>query len=98
MTVFENLKTKNVDEIAEWLDKHCASDQAPWWNFFDNTYCNKCEPEIGHMTAFGKELECECSWCELNGKCRFFKEMDEVPDGKQIIKMWLLSEYESEVE
>ena len=99
MTVFENIKTKNVDELAEWLSEHCMFDTAPWLDWWDENYCNKCEPEIGHMTVFGKELECECAWCEFNNhKCKFFQEMDEIPDNKQIVKMWLLSEYESEVE
>ena len=43
------------------------------------------------------DRECEFAWCELNGKCKFFKDMDDIPDVKQIIKMWLESD-EDEVD
>lgn len=92
MTVFENIKNNSIDELAEWLDEYCTFDTAPWWKWWDENYCDKCEPEIGHMMAFGKELECKYAWCELNHKCKFFQEMEEIPDNKQIIKMWLMSE------
>ena len=38
MTVFESFKTKNIDELAEWLSEHCMFDTAPWWNFWDENY------------------------------------------------------------
>lgn len=96
MTVFESLKTKNIDELAEWFDKYCEFDSALWWDFWNENYCNKCEPEITYVPDLSKDLnsdiKVECSWCELNDKCKFFKEMDEMPDEKEIIKMWLMSE------
>lgn len=91
MTIFELIKPKDIDELAEWFDDYCNSDYAPWWKYWDDNYCNKCEPENVYVPEFGRE--CDCAWCELNGnKCKFFKEMDEIPDNKQIIKMWLESE------
>ena len=33
--------------------------------------------------------EFPCSYCELNGNCKFFPDLDEAPDNKMIIKMWL---------
>ena len=96
MTVFDSIRTKNIEELVEWIDKwldeHCDLDDAPWWDYFDNNYCKKCEPEIGYMAAFGKEIECAFSWCELNHRCKFFKDMEEAPNRKQAIKMWLESE------
>ena len=98
MTVFENFKSKNIDELAEWLDKHCEFDTAPWWRFWDKNYCNKCEPEIAYITNPNKDIdsdiELECAWCELHHKCKFFQEMNDIPDIKQTIKMWLMSECE----
>lgn len=90
MTIFENFKTKNIDELVEWLDSYEVSDDTPWIRWWDENYCKKCDGETAYIPEFGKE--CECGWCELNGKCKFFKEMDEIPDNKQVIKMWLESE------
>lgn len=86
MTVFEKIKNKNIDELAEWLAEHCLCDTAPWWDFWNENYCKKCKPikrNNGRM---------EYAYCELNHNCKFFKEMEVVPDIKQMIKMWLESE------
>lgn len=91
MTVFESIKNKNIDELAEWLDKHCDFDNAPWWKWWDENYCSKCEPiETASANDFGYEVE--CAYCELNGNCKFFKEIKDVPDSTQTIKMWLEEE------
>lgn len=90
MTVFESIKNKNIDELAEWLEEHGDFDNAPWWQWWDENYCNKCESEVAYVPEFNKK--CEFAWCEINGKCKFFKEMDEMPNNKQIVKMWLESE------
>lgn len=97
MTIFETIKNKSIDEYVEWLSVSCCNfDSAPWWNWWDDNYCKKCEPEIVYVESLTKDIDSdkkmECGWCELNGKCKFFKEMDEIPDVKQIIKMWLMSE------
>lgn len=89
MTVFDSIKNKNIDELAEWLDKHCNFDSAPWWKHWDENYCNKCEAVVfsddeGDETKF--------AYCEHYGNCRFFKEMEDMPDNKQTIKLWLESE------
>ena len=92
MTVFENMKSKNVDELAEWLDKYCMFDGSPWYAWFDRKYCKHCEPIIIEGNdEFHRDME--YGWCELNGdKCKFFQDMKEVPWGRQLIKMWLESE------
>ena len=92
MTVFENMKAKNIDELAEWLDEYCMFDGSPWYAWFDRKCCKHCEPII---VEGDDELhkDMEYGWCELNGdRCKFFPDMKEVPWGKQLIKMWLESE------
>ena len=85
MTIFENLKTKTLDEIAEWLDKNAQFDDVPWLRWWDNKYCKKCMMESD---------ETKEAWCESNGNCKFFKDEKEIPSIKEIIKMWLESECE----
>ena len=89
MTIFDCIKNKNIDELAEWLDEHCDFDTALWWRFWDKNYCGKCEAVV-FTDDEGDEKD--FAYCELNGNCRFFKDMKKIPDSKQIIKMWLESE------
>ena len=90
MTVFEKIKSMNIDEFAEWFDEHYAHDTDPcieWWN---NAYCNKCDPEIGHYD--NSDRETEFCWCELHGKCKFFQDMNREPNTLEMTKLWLESE------
>lgn len=89
MKVFDSIKNKNIDEFVEWLCEHCNFDYAPWWKWWDENYCSKCEPVV---FSDDEGDEKEFAHCEHYGNCRFFEEMKEVPDHKQIIKMWLESE------
>ena len=89
MRVFDNIKFKDIDEFAEWLDKKCWSDDAPWMSWFDKNYCKKCEPvSIDGVTSWDNDY----AYCEIHKKCRFFPNLDEAPNCKQIIKLWLESE------
>lgn len=94
MTIFENIKTKNMDEFVEWLYSNFDIDSAPWVNWFDNNYCSKCD----HITAYIKDYQRDMNfaWCEIYEKCKFFPELDGSPDSKQVIKMWLESECKNE--
>lgn len=94
MTRFEKIRQMNIDEFAAWLDDHGEFDGSPWLSWWNDTYCKKCDPVMGRYADSNKDME--FSWCELNDGCRFFPEKEFVPDMKQIIKMWLESEYESE--
>lgn len=98
MTNFEMIKSKNIDEFIELFSEHFRYDNAPWWKYFDDNYCRGCKPVTTLVESTNREIdedkEMEYAWCELNHKCKFFQEMDEIPDEKQIIKMWLLSECE----
>lgn len=90
MTKYTMIKNMSIDEFAEWLDKYMDFDNAPWWHFWDSSYCSKCKSEITYDSE--TDDNSEFAWCELNSKCKFFKEMDSIPGNKDIIKMWLESE------
>lgn len=101
MTKFESIKSKNIDEFAEWLDKYGAYDDSAWDKWFNANYCQKCEAITmpcdeyacidgwSHSYYYG---DIECAYCEIHKKCRYFEDMDEVPNNKEIIKMWLETE------
>lgn len=92
MTVFNEIISKNIDEFAEWLDKNGVQDFSPWSEWFDKNYCKKCESII-KINPHCCYIKSEYAWCELNdGKCKFFQDMDDIPYGKQLIKMYLESE------
>ena len=79
MTVFKNFK---------WLDKYGDFDSAPWMRWFDKNYCDKCEAVVIQSLNGCNGY----AWCELHNKCKFFQDMNDIPDSKQTIKMWLESE------
>ena len=97
---FENLQSMSVDELAEWLDKNGQYDGSPWSKWFDSTYCQRCESVVVTREEYKRVFGCcgfgntvDCAYCEWEGKCKFFPEMDEAPpNNKEIIKMWLESE------
>ena len=91
MNVFDSVKNKNIDEFADWIDKCFSFDGAPFWRYWDKKYCRKCEA-VTIIDDDGNEKD--FSYCERRGRCRFFKEMDDIPSTKEIIKMWLESEVE----
>lgn len=88
MTVFNMIQNKNIDEFVDWINEHFQFDNAPYWYWWDKNYCNKCET-INSLDDEGK-----LAYCEAHDNCRFFMDMNSIPDHKQIIKMWLESEIE----
>ena len=86
-TVFDKFKSMNIDEFAEWLDEYGMFDNSPWMRWFDQKYCKNCEDIMCKYEDGTKEFT--CSWCEVNGKCKFFLDLDKSPENKEIIKMWL---------
>lgn len=84
MKVFDALNSKNVDELAKWFNDNFNLDYAPWVNWWDKNHCDKCE------SIFKDYME--WAWCEINGKCKFYKELDSIPNNEQMIKLWLESE------
>lgn len=93
MTVFEDIKYRNIDEFVEWMDKYCAFDQSPYMDWFDKNYCKKCEPVVVEDPE--GYIDLEAAWCELHDKCKYFQNMDDIPTIKETIKMWLESECEN---
>lgn len=91
MNNFEKFKLMNVDELADWIDKHGQFDNSPWMEWFDKTYCKNCESIMSSISKWNN-IEVPCSYCELNDKCKFFPDLDYIPDNKDIIEMWLVSE------
>ena len=91
MNNFEHLQTMPIDQLVEFLDTNGHHD-AIWWKWFDEKYCNNCA-DIMCKYEDG-EREFPCSYCELNGNCKFFPNLDETPDNKRVTKMWLESEAE----
>lgn len=102
MTIFESIKSKNIDEFAEWLDKYGIYDDSPWNKWWDKNYCQKCEAvtierkEYARITGWRNWYnycgDIECAWCEINKKCKYFQDLDYIPDNEEIIKIWLKSE------
>ena len=91
-TVFDKFKSMNIDNLAEFLDKYGMFDNSPWMTWFDKQYCSNCESIMCHYEDSTHEFP--CSYCEWNGNCKFFPDLDEAPDNKMIVKMWLESEVE----
>lgn len=91
MTVYEKIKSMNIDELVKWFAQFSeAYDDTPWLNWFDDYYCEKCDPEIRYIN--GREY---CfGWCELNDGCKYFQEFDDILDNEQMIRMWLETEAE----
>ena len=96
---YDKIKSMNINELSKWLDKYGQFDSSPWMEWWNETYCSKCTSETGYITDFGGEYEwqtpCEFAWCELHDKCRYFEDLEDVPDNKEIIKMWLESEIDA---
>ena len=92
MNNFEKLRSISVEELAEWLDKHLAFDNAPYTIWFDQKYCKNCEPIM--CKCPDSSLRIPCAYCELEDTCIYFPEQEDVPDIQQIIKMWLEAEVE----
>lgn len=92
MTRLEKFQSMTSDELAEWLYGFDWFEGSPWVQWWDKNYCSKCGPVTEYVPEFDRE--CECAWCELNNKCKFFSDMDDVPGIKMMIKMWLESEAE----
>jgi len=93
-TNFENWKSLDIDQLADWLDANGMWDNSPWSKWFDSTYCQRCESVKATVEDDFGQRECEFAWCELENRCRYFPDHDDVPDCKEIVKMWLESEVE----
>jgi hypothetical protein len=94
MNNFDKLKSLDIDKLAEWLDENGQYDTAPWSLWFDKQYCKNCEDIICKSPDDSRQYR--CAYCEIYDKCKFFPEIDDVPNSKDVIKMWLEAEVEDE--
>lgn len=88
MNNFKKIKNMSEDELTNFLDNNYYED-TEWNNWFNKTYCNteKCPSiETKYVDINGNNNICECAYCEINNRCRFF---DFIPTSKDIIKLWL---------
>ena len=92
MNNFAKLKLMDIDNLAEWLDQNVAFDGAPYMFWFDQKYCKNCDSIVCKYEDGTREFD--CSYCEINDKCRFFPELKKAPDSLEIVKMWLEAEVE----
>lgn len=90
MKIIDVIKSYTVDEMADFLDEYSMHDSNPWFDWWDENYCSKCMEEISFNPYYGRD--CRYAYCELHNNCRHFQDMEEVPDSKQILKMWLETE------
>lgn len=96
MTQFEKFKSMCIDEMVDWLDEYGQFDISPWMSWWDRHYCNNCKPVTAFVPDYGREMK--FAWCELNGKCKFFSDMNDVPSNQDIIRMWLESKTDKTVD
>ena len=100
MNNFEKLQSMSIYDLAAWLDKNGIIDNSPWMLHFNDKYCKNCESVmckyedaekvVGFKPFYDDEIE--CAYCEVYNKCRYFPDMDETPDGKEMVKLWLEAE------
>lgn len=94
MKNFEQLQLMSQNEFAKWLDKHLAFDDAPHMVWFGKNYCDKCDRvELLVESGYGTYKQ-TFAYCECEHKCRFFPDVDEVPDSLETLKLWLEAEVE----
>lgn len=99
MKRIDYIKSRSLDDIADMIDKYGSFDGSPWMEWFDRNYCQKCEPvEVKLNEEAQREFDyitgdtVECSYCELEHKCKFFPDMKKEPSNRDIIKIWLEEE------
>jgi hypothetical protein len=96
-----------AEELVDWLDEHGQFDQSPLSEWFDSKYCQNCESikikyeeaqeKLGFSPYSWYNIDTECAYCELSDecgvkRCRFFPDIEDIPDNKTIIKLWLEEE------
>ena len=107
MTNLKHIQSMSLEDFAEWLDEHGQFDDSPWMHWFDQKYCAGCESikckykDVAHLFGFddeSNEREMMCAYCEVHGKCKYFEELDDIPNNLEIIKLWLKEEATEETD
>ena len=95
MNNFEKLKSLDIDVFAKWLECNGRWDDSPWDRWFNQKYCQQCEPVMQTIDSFlGESRECEFAWCEINKTCRFCPDDEKGPTAKDVVRLWLEAEAE----
>lgn len=93
MTNYRNVKNLNKKELAKFLCNICSPESNLWIKWFDDTFCKKCEPIISKKE--NELISQESAYCEINDKCKYFKDKyKEVPSLEEICEMWLSKKVE----
>ena len=95
MSNFEKLKSFDRDVFAKWLECNGRRDDSLWDRWFNQKYCQQCEPVVKTIDSFlGDSRECEFAYCEINKNCLFCPDFENGPSTKDVVKMWLEAEAE----
>ena len=100
MNQYDYITSLAKDQLIDWLDTYADYDEAPWRKWFDDNYCKKCESiecsyadcEKLNIKPFYKS-SITCAYCELENKCKYFPELDTIPDSRKIIELWMETPY-----
>ena len=95
MNTYEKIKSMSIEELTDWIDKYGQFDDSPWMEWFDKTYCKNCESIKCHSKPSSAEIP--CAYCELHDNCKFFPNIEHIPDTKDIVRMWLETEADKSV-
>lgn len=90
MTNYEKLKSLSREELIAWLSQNGSIDDSPWLHWFNSTCCANCEC-VKQMSP-NEKFEYECSYCEVEHKCRYFPNKSSEPTDEDILNMWLDAE------
>ena len=88
------IKNMDINQLTDWIDKYVIFENSAHGVWWDKKFCQQCESVKAMVQNFDSERECEFAWCELEHKCKFFQELPEEPNSKDIIKLWLEAEDE----
>ena len=98
VTNFDFIKNMDIEDLAQFLDCYGRFEDTPWMKWFNEKYCENCESIKCKYEGdvWNTYHELEAAYCELadNGvkRCRFFPDMNDVPNSKEICLMWLKEE------
>ncbi len=95
MTQFEKFMAFDIDQLADWLNRYGNFDDSLWMQWWNSTYCKNCESlevdyeDLDMQCYFGSQRKAKCAYCEIHPNCKYFPNLLDIPDNKEIIKMWL---------
>ena len=91
MTNREWLQSADLDTLVNFLHSIDSFEDSPYIESWDNKYCSQCESII--CTYANSDRKIPCSFCELEGYCKFFPDLDHIPDYADMIRLWLAEEH-----